>query len=63
MMLTVKKLSSGYFLVRGDGPCNWAQVPHWPATLEEIREHAFPEASEEFILEASRTDSLIHEIT
>lgn len=56
-MITVKKLDSGYVLVRGRGPCNWAQPSHWPCTPEEIRASASPEASEEFLLEAERVAS------
>ena len=47
--ITVARLSSGYFHVRGMGPCNWAQPPTWPCGEETLRESAFPEASEEFI--------------
>lgn len=49
MIITITKLDSGYFRVQGHGPCNWAQPPYWPCSEEVIREHAFPEASEEFI--------------
>lgn len=52
--LTVKRLSSGYWHVRGQGPCNWTQVPHWPASESDIRAHAHPEASEQFIRQAAR---------
>lgn len=48
-MIKITKLSTGYYHVRGVGPCNWAQVPHWPADEQTIRAHAFPEASEAFI--------------
>lgn len=51
MRLQIKKLSSGYVLLRGEGPCNWAQPPHWPCNEETLRAHAFPEASERFIRE------------
>lgn len=51
-MISVKKLSTGYYRVRGDGPCEWAQPPHWPCSEETLREHAFPEASERFIAAA-----------
>jgi hypothetical protein len=51
-MIEVKRLSSGYFYIRGDGPCNWAQPPTWPCSEETLRAHAFPEASEEFIVSA-----------
>jgi hypothetical protein len=53
-MITVKQLSSGYWLVRGKGPCEWAQPPQWPMTDEEsLRKYAFPEASDRFIREAT----------
>jgi hypothetical protein len=47
--LKVTRLSSGYWHIRGQGPCNWAQPPHWPCDEEMLRSHAFSEASEEFI--------------
>lgn len=47
--LTVKRLDSGYFHVRGFGPCNWAQPPHWPCDEETLRAHAFGEACEDFV--------------
>ena len=50
--IRVTRLCSGYFLVRGIGPCNWAQPPTWPCTEETLRASAFPEASEELILAA-----------
>jgi hypothetical protein len=50
----VQRLSSGYYHVRGDGPCNWAQPAQWPCDEQELRAAAFPEASEEFIQAALR---------
>jgi hypothetical protein len=50
--ITVRRLSSGYYHVRGRGPCNWSQPPRWPCSEEELREHAFPEAGEEFLRRA-----------
>jgi len=47
--ITVERLSTGYYHVRGQGPCNWAQPPHWPCTEEVLRSSAFAEASESFI--------------
>lgn len=47
--ITVKRLSSGYWLVRGRGFCEWAQPPHWPCDEDTLRKHAFPQASEAFI--------------
>ncbi len=50
-MLEIKKLDSGYYHIRGDGPCNWAQPPHWPCDEETLRKHTFPQAGEKFIQE------------
>lgn len=47
--INIRQLDSGYYHVRGYGPCNWAQPPCWPCSEETLRAHAFPEASEEFI--------------
>ena len=47
--MEVKHLSSGYYHLRGQGPCNWAQPPYWPCSEKVLRASAFPEASEEFI--------------
>jgi len=54
-MVTIRRLSSGYYHVRGSGPCEWAQPPHWPCSEAVLREHAFPEASERFIRTALRS--------
>lgn len=54
MEITTKKLPSGYWHIRGEGPCNWAQPPSWPCSEEVFREHAFLEAGEEFIRSALR---------
>lgn len=53
-MIDATKLQSGYWRISGIGPCNWAQVPTWPCDEATFREHAFPQASEEFIHEAMR---------
>lgn len=50
----VKQLSSGWFHIRGFGPCEWSQPPTWPCSEDEIRRHAFPQASERFIHAACR---------
>ena len=47
--MDIHRLSSGYWHIRGQGPCNWIQTPHWPCDEEVIRNHAFPQASEKFI--------------
>ncbi len=52
MSIIVKRLQSGYYHVRGDGPCNWSQPKTWPCDEEHFRAHAFPEAGEQFIREA-----------
>ena len=43
-----KKLGSGYWHIRGEGVCNWCQVPSWPCTDEELEQSWFPEASMQF---------------
>jgi len=50
--ISVRRLESGYWHVRGVGPCNWAQPPQWPCDEQTLREHAHLEASEDFIREA-----------
>lgn len=49
MKISVQQLESGWWHIRGEGPCNWAQPPCWPATEEQIMAHAFAEAGEEFL--------------
>jgi len=51
-MIHVKQLESGYWHIRGEGPCNWAQPPVWPCSEEVLRQHTFPQASMGFIKEA-----------
>ena len=48
--ITIKRLPTGYYHIRGKGPCEWSQPPE--LTEEAIRAHAFPEASEDFIRSA-----------
>lgn len=43
-LLVVKQLSSGYWHIRGRGPCEWAQGLNWPDSLPE----PFSEASDQF---------------
>jgi hypothetical protein len=52
--ITITMLDSGYYHIRGRGPCNWSQPPHWPCDRETFRAFAFPEASEQFVDEAMR---------
>ena len=52
MKITAKRLESGYWHLRGEGPCNWAQPPNWPCSEAVLRASAFNEASEDFIRDA-----------
>jgi len=54
MDITITRLSSGYWHLRGTGPCNWAQPERWPCSEDALRKSAFPEASEEFLRSALR---------
>jgi hypothetical protein len=49
-VITIKRLDAAY-LIRGSGPCNWAQVGWWPCDDETLREGCFPEASDAFVRE------------
>jgi hypothetical protein len=46
--VTVTRLPSGYFHLRGVGPCNWAQPEHWPCSEEELEAAFFHEAGASF---------------
>ena len=59
-MITAKRLESGWWLIRGYGPCNWAQVPKWPCSEHELERHAFPEASDGFIREAAAVAAAVY---
>ena len=52
--LEIRRLDSGYWHIRGNGPCEWAQPPTWPCDEATLRAHAFPESSETFIRAALR---------
>lgn len=52
--IKVTQLESGYYHVRGRGPCNWAQPKYWPCSSSHLELSAFPEASEEFLRAAIR---------
>lgn len=58
-MVTAKQLPSGFWLVRGSGPCEWSQPPFWPCDERTLRDYAFPEASEGFIHEAARASETV----
>ena len=47
--VTVRRLPSGYWHVRGRGPCSYAQPTTWPCSEAELRASAHPEAGEGFI--------------
>jgi len=57
--IRVRQLESGYWHVRGVGPCNFSQPPRWPCDEDTIRKHAHPEASDAFILRATKVAELI----
>jgi len=46
--IVIRKLNNGRYQIEGLGPCNWASLNHWPATLEEIDEGMSPEACCQF---------------
>lgn len=49
--MRAKELGTGYWHIRGQGPCDWTQPPYWPCSEEMIREHAFCQAGEMFLEE------------
>ena len=57
--ITFERLSSGYWHIRGGGPCEWAQPPCLPCSEETLRAHAFPQASDYFIRETLRAMHLV----
>lgn len=48
MELSITQLSTGYVLIRGRGPCNWAQPSHFPCSDEELERSIFLEAGDTF---------------
>jgi hypothetical protein len=46
--ITVTRLSSGYWHLRGIGPCNWAQPETWPCNESDLEDSFFAEAGETF---------------
>ena len=53
MWITVRRLRSGWYHVRGEGLCDWAQPPQWPCSRGTLRRHAFREASRGFLRAAA----------
>lgn len=47
--LKIRRLSTGYWHIRGYGPNNWTQPPEWPCDEGQIKLHADPNACDEFI--------------
>jgi hypothetical protein len=46
--LRIKRLSTGAWHVRGNGPCEWAQFASWPPSDADLVTGVFPEASQKF---------------
>jgi len=46
--IEIKKLPSGYYHIRGRGPCNWAQVEKWPCSESDLLAGNF-QGGEDFI--------------
>jgi hypothetical protein len=53
MPIVARRLLSGWFHLRGVGPCNWAQINSWDAWQVE-GDGAFCEASDDFRRAARR---------
>jgi hypothetical protein len=63
--ISIRRLTSGYYRLKGRRSCDWSQVPSWPCSEEVLREGAFPGASEAFFqacMEEAMTD-LLKEVT
>lgn len=54
MKIAVRRLPSGWWHVRGEGPENWSQPPTWPCDELTLREHACRGASSRFFVAAMR---------
>jgi hypothetical protein len=59
--LDIRRLSSGWWHIRADGPCNWTQVPTWPCDEKTIRECSHPEAAEQFLRRVIRSAEIVQE--
>lgn len=59
--IEVTRLSSGWWHIRGVGPCNWSQPPEWPCDEDALREYAHPEAGDGFISEALKEAGREHD--
>ena len=52
--LCIKRLSTGYVRIQGDGICEWAQVAYWPCPDEVLEEGFFAHSSDDFRREVRR---------
>ena len=59
--LHIKRLSTGYVQIHGTGICEWAQVPRWPCSDEELDSGFFTHSSDDFRLAVRR--AMDHEIS
>ena len=53
-IVSVRQLESGYWYVRGRGPCNWAQLLRWPTDLKSAKTASFYETGLTFITALAR---------
>jgi len=51
MEIIIKRLPSGYYHIRGEGPCNWAQVQTLPCSEKDLRAGSF-QVNDDFISSA-----------
>ena len=54
--ITIRRLSTGWWHARGQGPCEWAQ---WPVGAPLRDEHFFAQASERFRRELDRREHVL----
>ena len=45
---SIRRLESGYWHIRGYGPCNWSQPAEWPCDPEKLDDAFFGEAGAAF---------------
>lgn len=51
MEIIIKRLPSGYYHIRGEGPCNWAQVQTLPCSEKDLIAWSF-QVNDDFISSA-----------
>ena len=59
MKITIEKLPSGYYHIRGEGPCNWAQVENLPCSKDDLMAGNF-QGGDEFINHALEVISVLY---